>query len=171
MCGAASRGFDSKGFGGKDSTLFLFSKEKKSKTKVAAIDFRAANGTTIRNYGQKRLEGIDSKGINTGITIQVADVNKTLASVGMMTDADNTIIFSKGRSIITSDKGGKIADAAIKLANPANTTELQKKNGVYTFDMWLKRQASNYTPPAAEASNYKNIGAVSTFSWLDDEVM
>ena len=85
--------------------------------------YRAANGTQIRNYGQKRFEGIDKRGTKTGITIQVADVHKTLASVGKMTEAGNTIIFSKGKSIITSDRDGKIANAAICVAQPENTTE------------------------------------------------
>ena len=45
-----------------------------------------------------------------------------------MTEVDNAIIFSKGKSIITSDPTGEIAAAAIKLAKPSKTTELEKKN-------------------------------------------
>ena len=91
-----------------------------------------------------------------------------------MTDADNTVIFSKGKSIITSDPDGRIAAAAIKLADPTKTTVLDKKNGVYTFDMWIpkagdismsEKQQTNY------CSNYQNIGSVSDFAWLDDQVM
>ena len=142
--------------------------------------YRAANGTQIKNYGQKRLEGVDKKWTSTGITIQVADVHKTLASVGKMTDADNTIIFSKGRSIITADKDGKVAEAAIKMAKPQHTTELEKKNGVYTFDMWIKSQRNYYQPPGtiinteapSSTSNYQNFAAISSdFAWLEDEVM
>ena len=117
---------------------------------------------------------MDNNGTNTGITIQVADVHKTLASVGRMTDANNTIIFSKGRSIITSDKDGKVANAAFKAVNPINTTELEKRGGVYTFDMWINKQSTNYTPPGTSitATNYKDIGTISQdFGWLDDEVM
>ena len=68
---------------------------KPTKASQLGENYRAANGTTIKNYGQKRLEGVDANGINTGITIQVADVRKTLASVGKMTEAGNIIIFSK----------------------------------------------------------------------------
>ena len=108
-----------------------------------------------------------------------------------MTDANNTIIFSKGRSIITSDKDGKVANAAFAAANPINTTELEKKGGAYTFDMWINKQSTNYTPPGTtittttnsvttnktgtshhDVRNYKNIGEISRdFAWLDDEVM
>ena len=80
---------------------------KPTKASKEGKHYRAANGTQIKNYGQKRLEGLDNKGTKTGITIQVADVHKTLASVGKMTEAGNTIIFSKGKSIITTDKDGR----------------------------------------------------------------
>ena len=108
----------------------------------------------------------------------MADVHKTLASVGKMTDAENTIIFSKGRSVITSDPEGKVAEAAFKACKPAKTTELEKRNGVYAFDIWLDNHATNYQAPgmACETSqtqtNYKNIAEISRdFAWLDDEVM
>ena len=70
-------------------------------------------------------------------------MHKTLASVGKMTDAGNTLIFSKGKSIITSDKGGKTAATAISAAKPEQTSELEQESGVYTFDMWFSSQAEN----------------------------
>ena len=95
-----------------------------------------------------------------------------------MTEAGNTIIFSRGKSIITSDKDGTIANTAINVAKPEHTTELDKKNGVYTFDMWINTQSGNYPPPATAISNsntcgdYNNIGSITSgFAWLDDEVM
>ena len=70
---------------------------------------------------------------------------------------------------------------AFDKVNPNYTTELQKNRGVYTFDMWIKKQADNYQPPGAgttanyvavEPSHYQNIGEISRdFTWLDDEVM
>ena len=141
----------------------------------AGINYKAANGTKITNYGEKRLEGINKGGKKTGITIQVADVSKTLGSVGKMTEAENTIIFSKGRSIITSDPGGKIAEAAFKQCRPEITTELEKKNGVYTFDMWVptvSKAENNYCQgQGGGGDNYHNVGSVSGFAWLDDEVL
>ena len=99
---------------------------------------------------------MDANGINTGITIQVADVKKTLASVGKMTDADNTIIFSKGRSIITADKSGDVARAALDAANPRTTTELEKKNGVYSCDIWLHNLGNQFPNPCNNAVQEEN---------------
>ena len=106
---------------------------KPTKASKAGKNYRAANGTTIKNYGERRLEGWNEKGTKTGITMQVADVGKVLGSVSRMTEANNTIIFSKGKSIITSDPTGEVAAAAIRAAKPERTTELKKVNGVYTF--------------------------------------
>ena len=54
-----------------------------------------------------------------------------------MNEADNTIVFSKGRSVIIPDKGGNIANEIISKANRESITELRKERGVYVFDMWV----------------------------------
>ena len=102
--------------------------------------------------------------------MQVADVNKVLASVGKMTDADNTIIFSKRRSVITSDPTGEIAEAAIKRSNPNFTTELEKKNGVYSFDMWIPATGNSGGEGKQEEETIHAIDEWD-FTWLEDEVM
>ena len=144
-----------------------------TKASKAGMNYKAANGSTIRNYGERRLEGWNQKGKKTGITIQVAEVTKVLGSVGKMTEAGNTIIFSKGRSIITSDPSGKIAEAAFRVASPQGTTELEKKNGVYSFDMRVPkaqeiRTSGNYTNVEQGGENYYKIGSVTDFGWLDE---
>ena len=68
----------------------------------------------------------------------------------------------------------EIANTAINAAKPENTTELEKRNGVYTFDMWLeKTNSNNYSPPGENYDNYyQNIGEISRdFTWLEDVVM
>ena len=150
---------------------------KPTRASRAGMNYKAANGTSIRNYGERRLEGWTQKGKKTGITIQVAEVNKVLGSVGKMTEAGNTIIFSNGKSIITSDPDGSVAAAAFKAAKAEQTTELRKDNGVYTFDMWLPRQpgGGNYQEECNqghydcnEGVDYQNIGHISDFQWLDE---
>ena len=41
---------------------------KPTKASMSGKDYKAANGTPIRNYGQKRIEGLDKNGTKTGIT-------------------------------------------------------------------------------------------------------
>ena len=145
---------------------------RETKSSKAGINYRAANGTTIKNYGERRLEGWNGRGTKTGITMQVAEVGKVLGSVSKMTEANNTIIFSKGKSIITSDPTGEVAAAAIKAARPEGTTELEKRNGVYTFDMWIPKSELEMEEAPRQEDNYHNVGNISQdFTWLDDEVM
>ena len=89
-----------------------------------------------------------------------------------MTDAENTIIFSKRRSVITSDPGGRVAEAAFRACKVDHTTELEKKNGVYTFDLWIPEEGGikQEGNQGRNENNYHNIGHVSDFTWLDDDV-
>ena len=154
---------------------------KETRASKAGRNYKAANGTVIKNYGERRLEGWNEKGVKTGITMQVADVSKPLGSVSKMTKAENTVIFSKGRSIITSDPGGKIAEAAFKLCKPDSTTQLEEKNGVYSFDMWIRREqrgveeeGNSSSNDGGSSSSYQEIGSISGsqgFTWLEDDVL
>ena len=107
--------------------------------------------------------------------MQVADVSKPLGSVSKMTKAENTVIFSKGRSVITSDPGGKIAEAAFRMCRQECTTQLEEKNGVYSFDMWIRKERGEVEEAAAcNENSYNEIGCVndsSGFTWLEDAVM
>ena len=77
---------------------------------------------------------------------------------------------------ISTQKSGDVARAALDAANPRTTTELEKKNGVYSFDIWLNKLGNEFPSPCnnavqEESKNYKNIASISQdFHWLDDEV-
>ena len=53
--------------------------------------FRAANGSPIKHYGQKTLEGIGDHYQPLNMTAQVADVKTTLGSVNQMLKAGNRV--------------------------------------------------------------------------------
>ena len=59
------------------------------------IKYVAANGHKISNRGQRKTQGITDEGVPLGITWQVADVKKPLASIGRMCDAGNVALFTK----------------------------------------------------------------------------
>ena len=48
----------------------------------AGVEFTVANGTAIKYYGNKKINGISDDGVNVGMEVVVADVKKTLAAVG-----------------------------------------------------------------------------------------
>ena len=140
---------------------------KPTKASRAGMNYQAANGTKIKNYGEKRLEGQNGHGRDTAITIQCAEVKKVLGSVSRMNEAGNTVIFSKGRSAIIRDPNSEIAERAIREAKAERTTELRREKGVYKFDLWI---------PGGEEINEIHEETESEeitegFAWLDGEIM
>ena len=93
----------------------------------AGACFTAANGTAIKYYGNRRVQGKSKEGVNINMGFAVAYVNKTLAAVGSMCDGGNTVNFdSKGGEIRNIRTGRKIY--------------MKRENGVYTFDLWVKKR-------------------------------
>ena len=95
----------------------------------AGFGFRAANGTPIKIYGERRLNGVTAGGEAFKMNCQVTDVKKNLASFVKMVNEGNDIIMSKKGSFIKNTNNGKV----IKL-------DLEK--GTPQFDVWVKKAAS-----------------------------
>ena len=73
-------------------TYFKIANTEASKT---GRHYRAANGTAIRNYGQRVVRGTNAVGMPVSLPIQVADVNKVLGSVREMVKAGNKVVFDE----------------------------------------------------------------------------
>ena len=73
-------------------TYFKIANTEASKT---GRHYRAANGTAIRNYGQRVVRGTNEVGMPVSLPIQVADVNKVLGSVREMVKAGNKVVFDE----------------------------------------------------------------------------
>ena len=92
----------------------------------AGINFRAANGGVIKNFGQKQLYGFTNENDEFRTNVQVTDAQRNLASFGKMVKQGNDVILSEKGSFIKNQKTGKVIN-------------LNMKNGCPTFDMWIKR--------------------------------
>ena len=77
-----------------------------------------------RTQGERRITGKTSDGTPITITVQVADVKKMLGSVSRMCDANNQVVFDNDGSYIKNKVNGRV-------------TKLDRRNGVYKFDMWI----------------------------------
>ena len=84
--------------------------------------------------GEKRVKGLNDKGQNVGITIQMANIKKVLGSVSKMNDAGNTVIFSKGRSVVITDPESKLVHQMLQSVAEEDVTELRRENG--TVGKW-----------------------------------
>ena len=92
----------------------------------AGLKYRAANGTSIANQGEKVIQGVTRDGRKIGMTFQIADVTKPLGSVRAMLDAGNKVVFERGNSYIM-DKTGRIK------------TAIHERTGAFVFDLWMPK--------------------------------
>ena len=77
----------------------------------AGMKYRAANGTSIANQGEKVIRGVTKEGQKIGMIFQIANVTKPLGSVRAMLDAGNRVVFDRdskgnGGSFIMNKRTG-----------------------------------------------------------------
>jgi hypothetical protein len=89
--------------------------------------YRAANGTKIKNYGERVVEGFTEDWSPVKVAMQVADVNKTLGSVYRMNECGNRVMLDGEESYIENKMTGK-------------KTKIYLENGQYVFYMWVKKR-------------------------------
>ena len=109
--------------------------------------FRAANGTPIKHYGQRAINGVGDRFQPLGLVAQVADVNSTLGSVHQMLRAGQCVHFETGNCYIRDMKSGQV-------------TKMEEKNGTFEVGIWVPRLASSSMPECAQ-SECQSLGAVS----------
>ena len=91
--------------------------------------FRAANGTAIRHYGQRRIEGWSDNFKQITMIAQVADVKATLGSVHQMLRAGNMVHFEPDNCYIQHTKTGA-------------RTMIEEKSGTFEVGVWVKNPRS-----------------------------
>ena len=101
-----------------------------TKESMMGIGYRAANGTHIKNHGERTIEGLTEEGQNLRMKITVADVSKVLASVSRICECGCRVVFDNEGSYIEDKRSGQ-------------KTELHKRNGVYVIDVKMKKGKSN----------------------------
>ena len=99
---------------------------KETKASRNGLTYRAANGTPIQNYGEKKLVGLTNDSDGFKMTCQVTDVKKNLASFVKMVNEGNDIILSQRGSYIKNVPSGKVI-------------KMNLENGTPQFDVWVKK--------------------------------
>jgi hypothetical protein len=88
------------------------------------LDYRAANGTKIKNHGARNVTGISSEFKEMNLIMNVADVKKTLASAYQIVAAGNKVILDIEHSYIVNKATGE-------------KTAINIENGEFNFDLWV----------------------------------
>jgi hypothetical protein len=104
---------------------------KASTASKNGVNYKAANGTLIKNYGERVIQGLTEDWSNVEVAMQVADVKSTLGSVWRITQAGNKVVFGDegGLNYIENKQSGK-------------KTWLNEVNGSYEFDLWVAAKAN-----------------------------
>ena len=89
--------------------------------------YRAANGSVIRNHGQRIITGRTDEGTLVSMPLQVADVSKVLGSVREMVKSGNRVVFDEDAN------GNCISFLECKATNVK--TAIKERNGTYQFDI------------------------------------
>ena len=100
---------------------------KPTEASASGRHYRAANGSVIRNYGQRVVTGRTNEGTLVSMPIQVADVGKVLGSVREMVHHGNRVVFdvdSNGRSI-----------SYLECKANGTRTAIHERNGTFQFDI------------------------------------
>ena len=99
--------------------------------------FMTADGTRIPNKGQKSFTAVSEEGQRLGLTFQIADVSRPLASVGKMCDNHKAVLFMR--------KGGYVIDL-----NTGDRTRFNREEGVYIMKTWAPKThtSANRRSPA-----------------------
>ena len=102
------------------------------------VKYVAANGQKISNLGQRKIQGVTDVGTPLGMTWQVADVKKPLASVGRMCDAGNVAVFTKdGGYVVPGEHMKEVIGSLDRMGG--STLRMRRENGVYNFNLWVPK--------------------------------
>ena len=103
-----------------------------TKASKMGVHYVAANGSEIKNDGEKKVKAFTDKGLPLNMTWQIAGVKKPLASIGRICDAGNVAVFTdKGGYIIGKAGAKQIIEAANNCGE--GKMAMHRENGVYNF--------------------------------------
>ena len=100
---------------------------KPTEASKAGRHYSAANGSIIKNYGQRVIVGKDENGTTVSLPIQVADVKKVLGSVREMVKSKNRIVFDE-------DEQGRSC-SYVEYKPTGQKTVIHERNGTFQFSI------------------------------------
>ena len=88
------------------------------------IGFVAANGSSIKSYGEKKIVGYTDNGEAVSMRVQCADVKKVLCSVHKMNMGGNVVVLDSERSYMQNKESGR-------------RTRIEYEDGQYVMYLWM----------------------------------
>ena len=122
-----------------------------------SVTYYTASGHALPNLGEVRLEGRTGDGAPLDLTMQVAGVRKTLASVRKMCEAGNRVVFEDARD----NQGGYVEHIESGVRIP-----ILKDGGTYQVAFWVPQSP---TPALDNVSDAEDEHEPSSSSGLNGE--
>ena len=108
---------------------------------VAGRDYRAANGTKIRNHGQTDAAFMTSEGEKARLVFQIADVERVLIGATPLTAAGHEVqLRDESGAIVHRESGRSIA--------------LTRKGGVFILSMYFLVKDDGSPADSASAEGF-----------------
>ena len=99
------------------------------------LNFQAANGTSIKNFGQRDIKAFTNEWNPISVSVSIAEVRSNLAAGMRIIQAENRIVLDIDGSYIENKRSG---DRII----------IRHENGCFVFDLWVPAK-----PRAKEGNN------------------
>ena len=104
---------------------------KETSLSKMGVNYQAANGTPIKNHGQRIIKGFIDDWTPMSISAQVADVNRPFFGISKP--------YGKGRNMVVFDSRG-----SYNVNKSSGTiTPIKEKHGSYTIDLWVHNAEEN----------------------------
>ena len=109
----------------------------------AGLNYAAANGTEIKNHGQRIIRGLTGDWVPVESAAQIAEVKRNLASAMRIVKAGNKIVLDDEGSYIENKATGR------KIA-------VETENGDFEFEIWVPKAKSVIEKEKIERANEQN---------------
>ena len=129
---------------------------KETEASRRGMGFVAANGTKIKNYGEKQVVGYTDGGEGVSLRVQCADVKKTLGSVHRMNQGGNVVVLDGDRSYMVNKRTHQ-------------KTRIKCEDGQYVIYIWAPGR-NKEVPLAEERVKKGNRYSVLAMEEEDDDV-
>ena len=106
------------------------------------LSYRAANGTRIKNEGERKLIGYTSEGNFVDMGMQVGEVTKPLGSARAMMRAGNRVVLDSDGSYVYNKATGV-------------TTKIEDRDGSFQFDIWVPRASAGDGEQTCQTTGYQ----------------
>ena len=96
---------------------------RETKASKSGDNYLAANGSVIKNHGERLIKAETENGLRVSIPMQVADVKKVLMSTHNMNETGLKVVLDGEHSFFVEKGTGK-------------STPIRYEHGRYYFDIW-----------------------------------